>query len=214
MPLRLLGNRNLQVAMLLTAIFMSSYGVQYYFLAIYFQSVYGYSVLQTGLAFLPATLLCTLGIRVAERLLARHGARATLVAGLLLGALGLGLLAACLPLGRGFLALLPAIVILSVGQGMTWTAMGQRRQRRRSRRTGRRLGMASMTQQIGGALGLALLVALANAQVRGADAASLLASQARGIEWVTALSALLALCGAALALRLRRESAALQPSRG
>ncbi|PXC07291.1 MFS transporter, partial [Pseudomonas aeruginosa] len=43
MPLRLLGNRNLQVAMLLTAIFMSSYGVQYYFLAIYFQSVYGYS---------------------------------------------------------------------------------------------------------------------------------------------------------------------------
>ncbi|MBG4815362.1 hypothetical protein I5F72_30115, partial [Pseudomonas aeruginosa] len=49
----------------------------------------------------------------------------------------------------------------------------------------------------------------------GADAASLLASQARGIEWVTALSALLALFGAALALRLRREeSAALQPSRG
>ncbi|MBG4318251.1 hypothetical protein GHU43_21975 [Pseudomonas aeruginosa] len=50
---------------------------------------------------------------------------------------------------------------------------------------------------------------------RGADAASLLASQARGIEWVTALSALLALFGAALALRLRREEpAALQPSRG
>ena len=63
------------------------------------------------------------------------------------------------------------------------------------------------------ALLLALLVALANAQVRGADAASLLASQARGIEWVTALSALLALFGAALALRLRREEpAALQPS--
>ncbi|MBG6255554.1 hypothetical protein I5I20_31055, partial [Pseudomonas aeruginosa] len=50
---------------------------------------------------------------------------------------------------------------------------------------------------------------------RGADAASLLASQARGIEWVTALSALLALFGAALALRLRREEpAAWQPSRG
>lgn len=216
MPLRLLGNRNLQVAMLLTAISMSSYGVQYYFLAIYFQSVYGYSVLQTGLAFLPATLLCTLGIRVAERLLARHGARATLVAGLLLGALGLGLLAACLPLGRGFLALLPAIVILSIGQGMTWTAMWvSAASGVDPAEQGVASGMASMTQQIGGALGLALLVALANAQVRGADAASLLASQARGIEWVTALSALLALFGAALALRLRREEpAALQPSRG
>ncbi|HCF4077966.1 TPA: MFS transporter, partial [Pseudomonas aeruginosa] len=159
MPLRLLGNRNLQVAMLLTAIFMSSYGVQYYFLAIYFQSVYGYSVLQTGLAFLPATLLCTLGIRVAERLLARHGARATLVAGLLLGALGLGLLAACLPLGRGFLALLPAIVILSVGQGMTWTAMWvSAASGVDPAEQGVASGMASMTQQIGGALGLALLV--------------------------------------------------------
>ncbi|HFI1578831.1 TPA: MFS transporter, partial [Pseudomonas aeruginosa] len=179
MPLRLLSNRNLQVAMLLTAIFMSSYGVQYYFLAIYFQSVYGYSVLQTGLAFLPATLLCTLGIRVAERLLARHGARATLVAGLLLGALGLGLLAACLPLGRGFLALLPAIVILSIGQGMTWTAMWvSAASGVDPAEQGVASGMASMTQQIGGALGLALLVALANAQVRGADAASLLASQA------------------------------------
>ncbi|MGI1072743.1 hypothetical protein ACRCQW_32885, partial [Pseudomonas aeruginosa] len=50
---------------------------------------------------------------------------------------------------------------------------------------------------------------------RAPHAASLLASQARGIEWVTALSALLALFGAALALRLRREEpAALQPSRG
>ncbi|MGC3655060.1 hypothetical protein ACPTGO_31915, partial [Pseudomonas aeruginosa] len=66
-------------------------------------------------------------------------------------------------------------------------------------------GMASMTQQNGGALGLALLEALANAQVRGADAASQLASQARGIECVTALSALLALFAAAQALRLRRD---------
>ncbi|MDF5988171.1 hypothetical protein P4131_30215 [Pseudomonas aeruginosa] len=79
---------------------MSSYGVQYYFLAIYFQSVYGYSVLQTGLAFLPGD--SALYPRYPRRR-APAGpprARATLVAGLLLGALGLGLLAACLPLGR------------------------------------------------------------------------------------------------------------------
>ncbi|MBG4851738.1 hypothetical protein GHU83_28160, partial [Pseudomonas aeruginosa] len=67
----------------------------------------------------------------------------------------------------------------------------------------------------GGARGRARRGARPTAQGRGADAASLLASQARGIEWVTALSALLALFGAALALRLRREEpAALQPSRG
>ncbi|MBG6764404.1 hypothetical protein GHW14_28875, partial [Pseudomonas aeruginosa] len=47
------------------------------------------------------------------------------------------------------------------------------------------------------------------------DAARRRASQARGSEWGTALSARLALCGAALALRRRREEpAAWQPSRG
>ncbi|MBH9461454.1 hypothetical protein I5L39_33150 [Pseudomonas aeruginosa] len=72
-----------------------------------------------------------------------------------------------------------------------------------------------MPPQSGGGRGGARRGARATALGRGADAASLLASQARGIEWVTALSALLALFGAALALRLRREEpAALQPSRG
>ncbi|RAL86060.1 hypothetical protein CSC34_6995 [Pseudomonas aeruginosa] len=71
-------------------------------------------------------------------------------------------------------------MILSIGQGMTWTAMWvSAASGVDPAEQGVASGMASMTQQIGGALGLALLVALANAQVRGADAASLLASQAR-----------------------------------
>ena len=55
--------------------------------------------------------------------------------------------------------------------------------------------MASTSQQIGGALGLALLVSLANAGLGG--------SQAAGIEQAVGASALLALLGALLALRLR-----------
>ncbi|OTH87544.1 hypothetical protein CAZ07_37365 [Pseudomonas aeruginosa] len=41
--------------------------MQYYFLAIYFQSVYGYSVLQTGLAFLPATSVARAPWRASRR---------------------------------------------------------------------------------------------------------------------------------------------------
>lgn len=63
-------------------------------------------------------------------------------------------------------------------------------------------GVASTSQQIGGALGLALLVSLANTLSAGGN-------QAYGIEMATAASALLALFGALLALRLPRAGVAL-----
>lgn len=200
MPLRLLAHRELRLAMFLTALFMSSFGVQYYFLALYFQQVYGYSVLQSGVAFLPATLLCTLGIWLAERSLLRFGLRGTLAGGLLLGALGIGGVYVALPDGAGFWSLMPGIVVLSIGQGMTWTAMWvSAGQGIAPGEQGVAAGIASTSQQIGGALGLALLVSLANAGLGGSPAA--------GIEQAVGASALLALLGAVLALRLRTPTA-------
>ncbi len=75
MQFALLRLRSLRAAMLLTMVFMSSFGVQYYFLALYFQDGYGWSALQAGLAFLPPTLVCTFGIRITERMLLRRSPR-------------------------------------------------------------------------------------------------------------------------------------------
>jgi sugar phosphate permease len=81
-----------------------------------------------------------------------------------LGAAGIALVAALLPQGAGFWPLLPGVVLLSIGQGMTWTAMwivaGQGVP---AAQQGVASGMAATAQQIGGALGLAVLVMLANA---------------------------------------------------
>jgi len=201
MPLRLLGYRELRMAMVLTAVFMSSFGVQYYFLAVYYQQVYGYSVLQAGLAFLPATLVCTAGIWLAERSLARLGLRNTLVSGQLAGAVGIALVCVALPTGAGFWSLLPGIFILSIGQGMTWTAMWVAAGLGiRPGEQGVAAGMASTSQQIGGALGLALLVSLANA------GGSTGAAQAGGIELALWWSAAIALAGAVLALALKERA--------
>jgi MFS family permease len=196
MPLRLLAYRELRMAMVLTAVFMSSFGVQYYFLALYYQQVYGYSVLQTGLAFLPATLVCTFGIGLAERALARIGLRNTLVSGQLAGAVGIALVCWALPTGVGFWSLLPGIFILSIGQGMTWTAMWVAAGLGiRPGEQGVAAGMASTSQQIGGALGLAVLVSVAN--VGGIE---------RALWW----SAGIALVGAVVALGLKDRS--IEPS--
>ncbi|WP_437880284.1 MFS transporter [Pseudomonas sp. LRF_L74] len=193
MHLDLLRQRSLWLAMLITAVFMSSYGVQYYFLAIYYQRVYGFSVLQTGLAFLPATLFCTVGIALAERLLARFGARSSLIIGLLAGAAGIAWQTTGLVRVDSYTSLLPAILLLSLGQGITWTSMwvcaGQGVP---AAQQGVASGMASTVQQIGGALGLAVLVSLANAASDSVD----------GMDRALWCSALVALAGAGLAIAL------------
>ncbi|MQA55010.1 MFS transporter [Pseudomonas piscis] len=203
MPLRLLGYPQLRMAMLITALFMSSFGVQYYFLSLYFQQVYQFSVLHSGLAFLPSTVLCTLGIWLGERALRRVSLRAVLACGLLAGALGIGMIYLALPGSRGFVGLLPGIVIMSIGQGMTWNTMWiSAGQGIAATEQGVAAGVASTSQQIGGALGLALLVSLANTL-------GPVGNQAYGIELATAASALLALLGALLALRLPHSPVAL-----
>ena len=167
--------------MLLTCVFMASFGAQYYFLALYYWEVYRYSVLQAGLAFLPPTVLCTAGIHCAERMLLRAGERATLLAGLLAGAAGLAVPGAA---GRcRLLAPAGADHAAERGPGMTWTAMWVTAGSGVAvHEQGVASGMASMSQQVGGALALAVLVAVANAGSAGLDGEALRQAQAHGIE--------------------------------
>jgi len=216
MHFALLRVPGLRTAMWLTMLFMSSFGVQYYFLALYYQDGYGWSPLQAGMAFLPPTLVCTFGIRIAERMLAVRSPRQVLAWGLAAGALGIAGVAFALPHGAGYWPLLPGIVLLSLGQGMTWTAMwivaGQGVS---AAQQGVASGMAATAQQIGGALGLAVLVMLANAARATAPADSAQALQ--GLVHAQYGAALFAALGVVVALRLRPaaldcSSAVCQPS--
>ena len=203
MPLPLLRVRGLQHAMLLTLLFMSCYGVQYYFLGLYFQQVLGWSPLQAGLAFVLPTIVCTVGIRWAERGLARHSARIVLMAGWAAGLAGLVWTAAVLPMAGNYWWLVPGFVVMSIGQGASWTGMwvlvgeGIAPQQQ-----GVASGVAATAQQVGAALGLAVLVmvaALPVAQVQATgsvNAQALQQANALGLqnaEWGTALIALVAL---------------------
>ncbi|WP_052223902.1 MFS transporter [Comamonas testosteroni] len=203
MPLAMLRVRGLQHAMLLTLLFMSCYGVQYYFLGLYFQQVLGWSPLQAGLAFVLPTIVCTVGIRWAERGLARYSARNVLMAGWAAGLAGLVWTAAVLPLAGNYWWLVPGFIVMSIGQGASWTGMwvlvgeGIAPQQQ-----GVASGVAATAQQVGAALGLAVLVmvaALPVAQVQATgsvNAQVLQQANALGLqnaEWGTALIALVAL---------------------
>ena len=82
-PLRIFKSRNVSGANLIQAVSVAGMFAMFFLGALYFQEVLGYDALQTGLAFLPATLVMgTLSVRYSERLVMRFGARATLIPGL------------------------------------------------------------------------------------------------------------------------------------
>ncbi|MFC7584305.1 MFS transporter [Nonomuraea antimicrobica] len=201
MPLTLLTNRSLTAAMAVTFIFMGTFGAQYYILTVYLQDLRGFDALATGLAFLPGGLMALLGTKVSERLLIRTGTRTTLLTGLGLGAAGMIAFGLAMSPQGGYAVLLPGIVLISLGQGVAWTAMfvaasaGVAPQRQ-----GIASAMASTTQQIGSAVGLAVLVAIINAGPAGTATTD-------GLRTAGLLAATLTLVGAGVALTLRGSPA-------
>lgn len=163
MPLRLLRERDLRTGMIVTFLYMGTFGSLLYFLTVYFQGVHGYGALQTGLAFLIPMAAIVAGSQSAGRMATRYGSRAVMIGSLVVGATGTVLVALTMTSEGSYLTLIPGLVVLGIGQGAGYTLMfdlashGVAADER-----GIASGMASTTQQMGGAVGLAVLVAVAN----------------------------------------------------
>lgn len=162
-PPRLMTSRQLVVAMVVILLFQTSLGGAYYLFTTYLQTVIGYSPLAAGLAFLPLTVVsATASLRGTAPLIARWGLPRTLLAGLAINGAGLAVLAAGMVSEGSIWTVLPGLVIWGIGGGITFPAMfaaaatgvvpGEQ---------GTASAMATAAQQIGGALGLAVLVAIA-----------------------------------------------------
>ncbi|MFI9100595.1 MFS transporter [Streptomyces fildesensis] len=213
-PARLFAHRSLVAAMGLTAVFSATFSSLPYFLTLYFQTVRGYSALETGLAFLVPALVVAAGTKAGELAVGAIGMTKTLLGSLLLGAAGAALLALGLTADGSYARVLPGIVLLSAGQGAGWTAMwiaaaagvapGDQ---------GVASGLASTTLQVGGAVGLAVLVAVADTGRHGGltgDALRLaLLGDIRTAVYVIAAGICL---GTVVLLAFRRVPAPLTPA--
>ncbi len=190
-PLRLLRERNLGTGVVVTFLYMGTFGTLLYFLTAYFQGVHGYGALATGLAFGVPMVAIAVGSQAAGRLATRFGTRPTLVVSLVVGGAGAVLLGLSMTLEASYPELVPALVVLGLGQGAGYTLMfGAAAAGVSPAEQGIAAGVASTAQQVGGTVGLAVFVAVANAgtsEVDGLRTAVLLA--AAGIA-LTALAAL------------------------
>lgn len=190
MPLRLLGNRNLRTGVVVTFLYMGTFGTLLYFLTVYFQNVHGYSALQTGLAFLVPMLAIAVGSQSAGRLATRYGIRAIMITSLVVGGAGAVIIALTMAADVPYLALIPGLIVLGLGQGAGYTLMfGAAAIGVDPAEQGIAAGMASTTQQIGGAVGLAVLVAIANSGTNGLAGHALATATTDGLRAAVFLAA-------------------------
>jgi MFS family permease len=164
MPLRLFTNRSLSTAMSIALVFGATYSTVPYFLTVFFQSVHGYDALQTGLAFLVPAVLIAVGTQISGRMAGKVDMRVILILGMGIGIVGTAAIAYGMSdSGGSYLAVLPGFALYGIGQGITWTGMwiaaasgvagGEQ---------GVASAMTSTAMQVGTAVGLAVLVAIAN----------------------------------------------------
>jgi EmrB/QacA subfamily drug resistance transporter len=147
------------LAMLLVAAGM--FGM-FFFASIYVQEVLGYSALRAGLAFLPVTAGIIVGAGLSQQLIRRVGVRAVGITGMSIAALGLVLLSR-IPVAGTYLGdLLPGLLTMSVGLGLTFVPITLIATTNVDEDdAGVASGLLNTSQQIGGALGLAVLSTLA-----------------------------------------------------
>jgi EmrB/QacA subfamily drug resistance transporter len=166
MPLGLFRRRNISVANAVGGLMAASMFGWFFLVALYLQLVLGYSPLEVGLAFLPTTLVMgTESIALSDRLVMRFGVKPPLVAGLTLFAIGLLLFTRAPADGDFVTDVLPGMIVMGMGAGITFNplllaAMGDVE----PSDSGLASGIVNTAFMMGGALGLAVLVSVADSR--------------------------------------------------
>jgi EmrB/QacA subfamily drug resistance transporter len=173
-PLRLLGARAVSIGNLLVALAAACLMPMWYFLAFLMQEGLGYTALQTGLGFLPHTLITmAVGARVAPALMHRFDSRAVIAVGAVIAALGFGwqgLNASALD-GSYVQEILGPAILISVGGGLLNTPITATvTSGVADTDAGAASGLMNTAKQIGGAIGLAVLVVIASGPTGAARA--------------------------------------------
>ena len=141
----------------------------WFFLNLYLQQVLGYSAFPSGAALLPMTILIMIGmIALAPRAIARFGPKPMVVAGLAILAVGLGWLALVRPDGTFTVDVLPASLVAALGMSLAFIpSLGTAISSARPEEGGLASGIVNTSYQVGSALGLAAMTAVASSA--GAD---------------------------------------------
>jgi len=131
----------------------------FFFLTLFVQNILGFSPLKAGFAFLPVSVIIAIGAGVASNFLPRWGPKPFMVVGAILAALGLGWLTLT-DIDSTYLgSILGPTLVFGFGMGLQFVSLTLMAVSGvQPRDTGAASGILNATQQVGGSLGLSVLV--------------------------------------------------------
>jgi EmrB/QacA subfamily drug resistance transporter len=202
MPLRIWASRTLSAANIVVLLVGGATFAMWFFVSLYLQQVLGYSPIRAGLAFLPMTLCIVAGSTIASRTVARVGAKRLLVGGMAVMTLGLALFTRISTNGDYAADVLVPGVLVGIGIGFAFVpATISAVAGVAPAEAGLASGLVNTSRLCGGALGLAVLAAIAtshtNSQLHAGAAAH--AALTSGFTLAFGIAAAFALVGGLVA---------------
>lgn len=131
----------------------------FFFLTLFVQNILQFSPLRTGLAFLPVSAIIAVGAGLTSQLLPKYGPKPFMVTGAVLAAVGLGWLTQTDVHSTYLGSLLGPILVFGLGMGLQFVSLTLMAVSGvQSKEAGAASGILNTTQQVGGSLGLSILV--------------------------------------------------------
>ncbi|HTE60304.1 MAG TPA: DHA2 family efflux MFS transporter permease subunit [Solirubrobacteraceae bacterium] len=214
LPLRLFRSRTVSGANVIMVLLVAGMFSLFFLGALYLERVLGYDAVEIGLAFLPVSVgIGALSLGLSPVLNMRFGPRRVLIGSLIPIAAGLALFAR-VPVDASYVAdILPSMVLFGVGAGLAFPAMATLAMTGATASdSGLLSGLVNTTQQVGGALGLAILATLATSRTEGLvdDGASQAAALTDGYQLAFTIGAAFVIAALLLAVTVLRPQPAAQ----
>jgi EmrB/QacA subfamily drug resistance transporter len=179
-PFRIFKLKALRSANASMFLFAAGMFSMFFFLTLYMQQVLGYDALKTGLSYLPLAGGMVISAGVASQLVTKLGVRPVFVTGLALTTIALLWFSRVSPDGSYLSDLLGPSLVFAIGGGMSFVPATIAAVSGVSERdSGLASGLINTTQQIGGALGLAILSTIATSHTQ--DVAATAGSRAAAL---------------------------------
>ncbi len=217
-PLSLFGNATRRAAYGGRVLMVAGMMGMFFFMTQLLQDVLGYSPLQTGFAFLPLTVGVVIGSQVAaRRLVEAFGARPVMVAGMLLSSSSVFWLAHTSE-APSYAVIGVPLFLMGLGNGTAFLPLTSAAlQGVEPRHAGAASGLVNVSQQVGSALGVAVLVTVFSSASKGATLPGGTAAEAArhafsvGADTAMLVASGLILVTAFVALTMHREPRLREP---